>query len=62
LHLAQSGQASTILLATAKPRHIHRIARQRSVIHHSREQISTASESSSGMLYTTAFEALHCIW
>ncbi|CAI9534679.1 unnamed protein product, partial [Staurois parvus] len=29
---AQCSQASTILLATAKPRHVHRIARQKSVI------------------------------
>ncbi|CAI9532905.1 unnamed protein product, partial [Staurois parvus] len=33
---------STVLLATAKPRHAHRTARQRSVIGHSREHISTA--------------------
>ncbi|CAI9569308.1 unnamed protein product, partial [Staurois parvus] len=31
LHLAQCSQASTVLLATAKPRHVHQIARQRSV-------------------------------
>ncbi|CAI9581628.1 unnamed protein product, partial [Staurois parvus] len=39
-------QASTVLLATAKPRHVQQIARQRSVIHYSREHISTAVESS----------------
>ncbi|CAI9550069.1 unnamed protein product, partial [Staurois parvus] len=44
-HLAQCSQASIVLLATAKLRHIHRISRQRSVIRHSREHISTALES-----------------
>ena len=47
-------QRSTVLLATAKPRLIHRIARRRSVIHHSREHVSTAPESSGGALH-------HCI-
>ncbi|CAI9616827.1 unnamed protein product, partial [Staurois parvus] len=46
LLLAHCSQTSTILLATAKPRHVHQIARQRSVIHHSREHISTALVSS----------------
>ncbi|CAI9622115.1 unnamed protein product [Staurois parvus] len=41
-------------------RHSHPIARQRSVIHHSREHISTAPESSGSMLYTTASDDLHC--
>ncbi|CAI9581003.1 unnamed protein product, partial [Staurois parvus] len=50
LHLAQCSQASTILVATAKPRHVHRIARKRSVIRHSREHISTVLESSGGWL------------
>ncbi|CAI9603109.1 unnamed protein product, partial [Staurois parvus] len=40
----------------------HRIARQRSVIHHSRELVSTALESSGGVLYTTAAEALADLW
>ncbi|CAI9595783.1 unnamed protein product, partial [Staurois parvus] len=40
-HLAQCSQASTVL-ATAKPRHIHRIARKRSVICYAREHISTS--------------------
>jgi len=55
-------QASTVLLATAKPRLVHWIARQRSVIGHSREHVSTALESSGGVLYTTASDALHCTW
>ncbi|CAI9577629.1 unnamed protein product, partial [Staurois parvus] len=46
LHLAQCSQASTVLLATAKPRHVHQIAKQRSVIGLSREPISTVLESS----------------
>ncbi|CAI9570645.1 unnamed protein product, partial [Staurois parvus] len=37
LHFVQRSQASTILLATAQPRLVHRIARQRSVIQLSRE-------------------------
>ena len=60
LHLAQCSQTSTILLATAKPRLVHQIARSRSVISHSRECVSTALESSGGVLYTTASSALHC--
>ena len=32
----------------------------RNVIRHSRERVSTALESSGGMLYTTASNALHC--
>ncbi|CAI9574782.1 unnamed protein product, partial [Staurois parvus] len=39
LHLAQCSQASTILLATTKPRHTHRFARQIRVICHSREHL-----------------------
>ncbi|CAI9576531.1 unnamed protein product, partial [Staurois parvus] len=52
-------QASTVL-ATVKPKHIHRISRQRSVISYSREHVSTGLESSGGVLYTTASEVLHC--
>ncbi|CAI9573220.1 unnamed protein product, partial [Staurois parvus] len=48
LHLAQCSEASTVLLATS--RHIHQIARQRSVICHSREHVSTALESDGGWL------------
>ena len=51
---------STVLLATAKPRLINQIARWRSAIRHSREHVSfTALESSGGVLYTTASNALH---
>ena len=57
LHLAQCSQTSTVLLATAKPRLIHQIAKWRRVIHHSRERVSTALESSGSVLYTTAS---HC--
>ncbi|CAI9578026.1 unnamed protein product, partial [Staurois parvus] len=62
LHLSQCSQASTVLLAIAKPRHIYRIARQRSLICHSRELVSTALESSGGMFNTTASDSLHCTW
>ncbi|CAI9583621.1 unnamed protein product, partial [Staurois parvus] len=37
-------------------------SRQRSVIHHSREHVSTAVECSGGALYTTTSNALHCTW
>lgn len=47
--------------ATAKPRLIHQIARLRSVIGYSREQVFTALESR-GVLYTTAANALGCAW
>ncbi|CAI9618860.1 unnamed protein product, partial [Staurois parvus] len=43
LHLAQCSQASTVLLANAKPRHVHRIARQKSVIRHYRGHVSIES-------------------
>jgi len=32
------------------------------MIHHSREHVSNALESSGGVLYTTASDALHCTW
>ena len=60
LHLAQCSQASTVILATAKPRLVHQIDRWRSMIHQSRERISTALESRGGKLQTTASDALHC--
>ncbi len=41
---------------------IHVFMRWRSVIRHSRERVSTALESSVGVLYTTASDALHCTW
>ncbi|CAI9579000.1 unnamed protein product, partial [Staurois parvus] len=52
LHLAQCSQASTILLATTKPRHDHQIARQRSGIRHSREHVFTALEPSGSYALT----------
>ena len=42
LHLAQCSKTSTVLLANAKPRLVHQIARWRGVICHSREGVSTA--------------------
>ena len=53
LHLAQCSQTSTVLLAAAKPRLLHQIARWRSVIGQSGERVSTALESSGGEFYTT---------
>ncbi|CAI9595379.1 unnamed protein product, partial [Staurois parvus] len=46
LQLAQFSQTSTVLLATAKPRHVHWIAKQRSVIRQSKKHIFTALKSS----------------
>ncbi|CAI9608479.1 unnamed protein product, partial [Staurois parvus] len=50
LYLAQCSQASTVLLGTTKPRQGHQIARQRNMIHNSREHIFTVLESSGGWL------------
>uniref|UniRef100_A0A667ZGL3 Transmembrane protein 214 n=1 Tax=Myripristis murdjan TaxID=586833 RepID=A0A667ZGL3_9TELE len=55
-------KVATVLLATAKPRLVHQIARRGSGIRHSREHVSTALESSGGVLYTTASDTLHCAW
>lgn len=47
-HLAQfSPKCTVLLMATFKPRLVHESARWKSVIHHSREGVSTALESSS---------------
>ncbi|CAI9606931.1 unnamed protein product, partial [Staurois parvus] len=54
-HLAQCSQTSTVLLATAKPRHVQRIATQGSVICHFKEHVSTALESSAGWLSSCLF-------
>ncbi|CAI9594048.1 unnamed protein product [Staurois parvus] len=62
LHLAQCSQESTVLQATTKPRHVHQIARQRSLIGHCGEHISIALESSGSVLYATAYDAFHCTW
>ena len=62
LHLAQCSQTSIVLMATTKPRLLHQIVRRKSVIRHSRELVSTALESSGGVLYTTASDTLHCTW
>ncbi|CAI9589877.1 unnamed protein product, partial [Staurois parvus] len=55
LHLAQCSQASTVILSTAKSRHVHWIARQKSVISHSREHVCNALESSGGWLCCCCF-------
>lgn len=60
LHFAQCSQADTRILATEKARLIN--WRQNSRIHLSREQASTALKSRGGEPYTTAYDALHCIW
>lgn len=60
--LAHYSPTSIVLLATAKPRLLHQIARWRGVIRHSRERFPTALESSDWVLYTTASDTLHCTW
>ncbi len=49
LQLAQCSQAGNVLLASAKPRLAHQTAKQRSMICHSSEQVSTAPESNCGV-------------
>lgn len=49
-----------ILLASSKPSLAHQAAKQRSMICHSTEHVSTAPESSSCMLYTNPFDVWHC--
>ncbi|CAI9621139.1 unnamed protein product, partial [Staurois parvus] len=46
----QCSEASTFLLATAKPIDVHQIARQGCVIPHFREHVSTAVEYSGSWL------------
>jgi hypothetical protein len=60
LQLALCSRAGNVLLASAKRKFILRTARWWSVIHHSRERISTVPESNGGKLYTTPAEAWHC--
>ena len=52
LQLAVCIQAGSVLLAFAKPRFVRRTARWWSMIHHSRECVSTAPESNEGKLCT----------
>lgn len=61
-YLEQCNQTSTVLMATIKPRLILWIVKWRNMIRHSGEYISTALESSSSLLYTTASKAWHCAW
>lgn len=62
LHLTHCTQRSTVLLQTAKTRLTHHIVRQRNLIHHSREHVCTALESSDGVLYSLhpTLCILHC--
>jgi hypothetical protein len=50
----------SVLLASAKPRFVYRTARWWSVIHHSRECVSTAPDSNGVELYTIPAYAWHC--
>lgn len=52
LHLTQLNQTSTVCLAKAKLRLIHETARERSMICHSREHVSSALGFTGGILYT----------
>ncbi|CAI9585869.1 unnamed protein product [Staurois parvus] len=47
--------------ATIKPRHIQWIARQRSMIHYSREHVSTALESSGGLVTSVVPSCFHFV-
>jgi hypothetical protein len=60
--LALCIRASSILPASAKPRFACRTTRWWSLIHHSRECVSTAPESNGGKLYSTPVDAWHCAW
>ena len=63
LPLALCIGAGSVLLASTKPRFIHRTARWWSLIHHSRQTISTAPESNGGDLnITPAADAWQCAW
>jgi hypothetical protein len=62
LPLALCIGAGNVLPASAKPRLVRLTARWWSVIHHSRECISTAPESNGGELYTTPANNWHCAW
>jgi hypothetical protein len=53
LQLALCIGAGSVLLASAKPRFVRRNTRWWSVIHHSRERVSTPPESNGGGLSTT---------
>ena len=54
--------AGSIFQASAKHKFNCRTARWWSVIHHSKERVSTAPESNGGELYTTPADAWHCAW
>ena len=62
LQLALCIGAGSVLLASTKPRFVHRTARWWSVIHHSRERVSTAPESNGSEQYTTPADAWHYAW
>jgi hypothetical protein len=62
LQLALCIRSGSLLLASAKPRFVCRTARWWSVIHHSREHVSTAPESNDVKLYTTPANAWNCVW
>ena len=55
LQLALCIGSGGALLASSKPRFVRRTARWWSVIHHSRECVSTAPESNGSELYTTVY-------
>jgi hypothetical protein len=62
LQLALCIGAGSVLQASSKLRLVWRIARLWSVIHYSRERVSTAQESNGGELYATPANACHCTW
>ena len=62
LQLALCIRVCSILLASAKPRFVRRTARWWSVVHHSRECVSTAPESNGGKLLNSPAHPWHCEW
>lgn len=62
IELALCIQSGSFLLAFTRTTFVHQAAICRRVIHHSREPISTAPESSAGVLYATPADlALHIV-
>jgi hypothetical protein len=53
LQLALCIRAGSVLLASSQPRFVHRTAKWWSMIHHSREYVSTVPQSNGDDLYTT---------
>ena len=62
LQLALCIGEGSVLLASSNPKFIRWTARWWSLIHHSRDCVSSAPESNGAKLYTTPANAWHCAW